>query len=210
MGILRSPHLDRDRDLTADIVPEVYLKSPAVRELNFPWTSHTFERQFTEIRSVWSDKFLYLHLWAKDSWVVAKETKAKGPVYRDDCLEVFVGLPSGGYLGWEINALGTCLEYRVEGWGAGPVADEHIDTKWKSAAQWKAKRHDAGWVLELRIPFAKDLGRMPNRGDSWPLTVNRLDLDRQGRQSLSTFSELAPDSPVWFHQPGGFGRLEFS
>jgi len=201
--------LDRDRDLTADIVPEAYFRCIAVRELNFPWAEHTFERQFTEIRTAWTDKFLYVHLWAKDSWVTAQETKPKGRVYQDDCLEVFLMPEPGRYFGWEVNALGTLLEYRAEGWGEGPVEDRHIDSRWKTSAQWKAKKHDAGWVLEMKIPFAKDLGRTPRRGDSWTATFNRLDLDRQGRQTLSTFSELAADSPVWFHQPPAFGTILF-
>jgi hypothetical protein len=210
MSTITALPLDRDRDLSADIVPEAYFRCTAVRELNFPWASQTFERQFTEVRAAWSDKFLYLHLWAKDSWVVAKETKAKGRVYDDDCLEVFLMPEAGRYWGWEVNPLGTLLDYRVEGWGEGPVEDRHIDTKTKTSAQWKARKHDAGWVFELRVPFAKELGRTPRRGDSWGVTFNRLDLDRQGRRTLSTFSDLAPESPVWFHQPAGFGQILFS
>lgn len=211
MNTITAIHLDRDREVSGDIVPEAYFKSPAVRELSYPWAAHTFERQFTEVRTVWSDKYLYVHLWAKDNWVTAKETKAKGPVYRDDCLEVFLMPEPGRYWGWEINAVGTCLEYRVEGWGTGPVEDRHMDLKWKTAAQWKARKHDAGWVLELRIPFSKDLGRScPRPGETWGITFNRLDLDRQNRMSLSTFSTLAPEGPVWFHQPPAFGQIVFA
>lgn len=209
MNTLHLLRLDRDRELSADIVPEAFFRCPAVRELNFPWSQATFERQFTEVRGAWTEKFLYLHLWAKDSWVVAQETKAKGRVYDDDCLEVFLSPESGRYWGWEVNPLGTCLDYRVEGWGDGPVEDRNIDIKTKTTAQWKARRHDAGWVLELKVPFVKEFGRTPSRGQTWGATFNRLDKDRQGRQSLSTFSDLAPDSPVWFHQPRGFGQIVF-
>lgn len=209
MKTITALRLEKDRDLTADIVPEIYLKCHAIRELSFPWASHSFDQQFTEVRTAWSDKYLYVHQWAKDSWVVAKETKAKGRVYQDDCLEVFVMPEEGRYWGWEVNSLGTCLDYRVEDWGPGPVEDRHIDLKWKTSAQWKARKHDAGWVFEIRIPFAKDLGKTPRRGDTWRITFNRLDLDRQGRQTLSTFSDLPSDGPVWFHQPGGFGQIVF-
>lgn len=208
MNTIIARRLDRDRDLSADIVPETYLKSAVFRELAFPWAEKAFEKQFTEVRTAWTDKFLYVHLWAKDSWVVGRETKAKGPVYNDDCLEVFVQPSEDRYLGWEVNALGTLLDYQASGWGAGPVEDRHIDVKWKTSAQWKARRHDAGWALELRIPFAKDLGKVPKTGDTWRITFNRLDLDRQGRMTLSTFSDLGPDR-VWFHQPAGFGQIVF-
>ena len=209
MNTLNALRFERDRDLTGDIVPEAYLRCQTVRELAFPWTSQAFDRQFTEIRAGWTDKHLYLHLWAKDSWVVGRETKAKGRVYEDDCLEVFLQPEPDRYWGWEINPLGTCLDYRVGGWADGPVEDRHIDVKWSTAAQWKARRHDAGWALELRIPFLKDLGRVPRRGEAWRATFNRLDLDRQGRQTLSTFSALPTNGPPWFHQPAGFGQIVF-
>ena len=209
MNTITALRIDRDRDLTADIVPEAYFRCQTIRELAFPFPEKIFERQFTEIRAVWSEKFLYVHLWAKDSWVVGRETKAKGRVYEDDCLEVFLQPEEGRYWGWEVNPLGTLLDYRVEGWGSGPVEDRHIDTRWKTQAQWKAKKHDAGWALEMRIPFSKEFGKAPRRGDSWRATFNRIDLDRQGRSTLSTFSDL-PAEPVWFHQPAGFGTLTFA
>jgi len=200
---------DRDRDLTGDIVPEAYLKCQAVRELTFPWASVSFERQLTEVRAGWTDKFLYVHLWAKDSWITAREKKPKGRVFDDDCLEVFLMPDQGRYFGWEVNALGTLLEYRVGGWGDGAVEEGHFDYKWKSSAVWKARRHDAGWVWEIKIPFSKDPGVVPRRGDAWRATFNRIDVDRQGRQSLSTFSDLGADDKVWFHRPSAFGQIVF-
>ena len=209
MNSLTALRFDRDRDLTGDIVPEAYFRCQAVRELNFPWASRTLERQFTELRAGWTDKFLYLHLWAKDSWITARETKAKGRVFEDDCLQVFLMPEQGWYRGWEINALGTLLEYQVSDWGAGAVETRHLDTKWKSQALWKARKHDAGWVLEMKIPFAKDLGRIPRHQEAWGVSINRIDMDRQGRSTLSTFSDLGAEDPIWFHQPAKFGQLVF-
>ncbi len=209
MNTLTALRLDRDRDLSADIVPEAYFRCQACRELAYPWAEKTVERQLTEIRAAWTDKFLYVHLWAKDSWIVAVETKAKGPVYKDDCLEMFLQPQDGIYYGWEVNALGTLLDYKVTGWDAGPVEPKHFDEKWKSSALIKVRKHDAGWVVEMKVPFLKDLGLAPRRGDAWRATFNRIDLDRQSRASLSTFSELDPGSPVWFHQPTGFGQIVF-
>ena len=209
MNTLTALRLDRDRDLSADIVPEAYFRCQAVRELLYPWPARTFERQLTEIRAAWTDKFLYVHLWAKDNWVTAQETKAKGPVYNDDCLEIFLQPDEGRYWGWEVNALGTLLDYKVEGWGSGPVEDKHFDYKWKTSSLLKIRKHDAGWVAEMKIPFAKDLGRTPRHGDSWRAAFNRIDIDRQGRSSLSTFSTLESDGPVWFHQPSAFGQIVF-
>jgi len=210
VNTLNALRLDRDRDLSADIIPEAYFRCQAVRELLYPWPSRTIERQLTEVRAAWTDRFLYIHLWAKDSWITAQETRAKGRVGSDDCLGVFLQPEEGLYWGWEVNALGTLLDYKVEGWGTGTVEEKHFDEKWRTSALLKVRKHDAGWVLEMKIPFVKELGRVPHRGDSWRVTFNRVDVDRQGRVSLSTFSELSPDSPIWFHQPSGFGQVVFA
>ncbi len=117
---------------------------------------------------------------------------------------------------------GTLLDYKVEGWGTSAVEEKHFDYKWKTSALFRVRRHDAGWVLEIKIPFAKDLLRTPRRGDSWRATFNRIDIDRQGHSSLSTFSalnrrdrfgstslprsaRLSSDSPLHLTRPVWFG-----
>ena len=198
MNTLQVLRFERDRELTGDIVPEAYFRCQAVRELSFPWASRSFERQFTEIRAGWTDKFLYLHLWAKDSWITP-----------EDSLTLALMPEEGRYWVWEANALGALSSCRVEGWGSGPVEERHLDNRWKSAAAWKAKRHDAGWVFEVKVPFHKDLGRIPQRGDVWRATFQRADADRQGRSTVSTFSDFEASSEVWFHQPSRFGQIVF-
>jgi hypothetical protein len=188
--------LDRDRDLTGDIVPEAYFRCVAVRELAYPWATYDAERQLTEIRAAWTDKFLYLHLWAKDSWVTA-----------EDRLSVHLQRGENEYTVWEGSASGALTAYKASGWNG--ESGLQFDRGWKSAAQTKIRVHDAGWVWELRIPFAKDLGDLPHRGDSWSASFHRTDVDRRGRTSLSTFSELNAEAEANFHQPAGFGQLVF-
>jgi hypothetical protein len=190
LNTLTAFRIDRDRDLTGDIVPEAYFKCVAVRELAYPWPNYDAERQLTEIRSAWSDKFLYLHLWAKDSWITA-----------EDKLTVVLQRGDTSFL-WEASASGTVAPSRAS--GVGP-----FDRTWKSAAQSKIRLHDAGWVWELRIPLAKDLGEPARRGETWRASFHRTDVDRRGRSSLSTFSELGPEPEGDFQQPAGFGQLVF-
>lgn len=192
MNTLTALRLDRDRELSGDIIPEAYFKCVAVRELAYPWASHDAERQLTEIRAAWTDKFLYLHLWAKDSWITAEDKMA---VVLQRAEESLV---------WEASASGTVTPSRALG------GDARFDHGWKSSAQSKIRRHDAGWVWEIRVPFAKDLGEPPRRGETWRASFHRTDVDRRGRSSLSTFSELGPDTEVNFHQPQGFGQILFA
>ena len=192
LNTLNALRLDRDRELTGDIVPEAYFKCVAVRELAYPWPSHDAERQLTEIRAAWTEKFLYLHLWAKDSWITA-----------DDRLTVFLQRSEQEYLVWECSASGAIASYKALG------TDNRFDRTWKTAAQSKIRLHDAGWVCELRIPFAKDWGSSPQRGETWGASFHRTDVDRRGRTSLSTFSDVAADAETDLHRTP-FGQMVFS
>jgi len=191
MNTLNALRLERDRELTGDIVPEAYFKCVAVRELEYPWASHDAERQLTEIRAAWTDKFLYLHLWAKDSWITEGD-KLTAVLQRGEELLVWEGEPPA-----KLSA------YRVSG------AESKVDRSWKTAAQTKLRMHDAGWVWELRVPFAKDIGEAPQRGQLWRASFHRTDVDRRGRTSLSTFSTAGGGEPD-FHQAAGFGQIVFT
>lgn len=197
--------LEKDHELTAGILPEVYFKSPSVKDFDFPWYEKAPSRQLSEVRAAWSPRFLYLHLWANDTFVAAKENRPKGLVTQDDCFSVFLQPPGTGYWVWEVNALGTLREYKVPG---TPVDEASFDHKWKTKALWKTQKHPAGWVLELKIPFEKDLGLTPRPGESWKATFNRFDVDSRGLLSLSTWSQLSA-SDQGFHHPQGFGELRF-
>ncbi len=176
-----------------DIVPEALFRAIAIRELDYPWPDHDVERQLTEIRASWTDKFLYLHVWAKDSWVTA-EDKIHLVLRRGDRSQV-----------WEATAAGTVTSYQA--WGQG--GETTFDRSWKTTAQSKIRLHDAGWVWEMRIPFAKDLGDVPARGDSWRAGVFRTDVDRRGRTSLSAFAEAPGPGEPDFHQPEILAQLIF-
>jgi hypothetical protein len=191
LNTLTALRLERDRELTGDIIPEAYFKCVAIRELAYPWASHDAERQLTEVRAAWTDKFLYLHLWAKDSWITAED---KLTVVLRRAEEILV---------WEASASGPVSSSRAAG------AEARFEAGWKSAAQSKIRLHDAGWVWDLRVPFAKDLGEPPRRGEAWSASFHRTDVDRRGRTSLSTFSDLGPETEVNFLQPAGFGQILF-
>ena len=198
MKICTAFYLNRDHDLTADILPEVYLRCASIKELSFPWPDFAFERELTEIRAAWSARSLYVHFWVKDNWITASST-----------LGVFVQPQSNRYCGFEIPVRGNFQAFRVTDWAPSEkVRPEQIDRKWKSAAVWKTRKHDAGWVGEIRIPFEKDFGVTPSRGDSWQITFNRTDINQRAQKSFSTWSEIEGE-PGWFHQPQGFGTLKF-
>lgn len=184
MMTLQSIRLDRDHEPLADILPESYLRSTAVREFLFPWPEQTFEEQFTELRSVWSEKYLYLHLWAKDSWIVP----------ADDRLTLSL-ISEANVWTWTAVAGGAITSQRETSGKSEP--------RWKSQATPKVRRHDAGWTWEIRIPWAKDLGLSPVSNAVLGLLVVREDKNRQNKTSVSVFGEPVGEDPG----PGWAGQL---
>jgi len=193
MNHMTALRLDRDRDPTADIVPEAYFRCVAVRELEFPSPETAVERQLTEARAAWTEKFLYVHLWFKDGWIT-----------KDDTVEVAFQPEVGinRVVGWKISALGDV-------WALDEGGLKAKDRS-RTGPLVKVRRHDAGWVVELKLSFLKDLIAQPRTGDSWGLTLHRTDVDRRNRVTHSTFSsDVVGGDESGFRDPRNFGRLLF-
>jgi hypothetical protein len=124
----------------------------------------------------------------------AKCADHDGPVFTDDCVEIFLSPELGGapYYHFVANSRGTRFEERVK------------DVAWE--APWTASGTvgKEGWVLEVAIPFAA-LGAKPEPGALW-----RLNLCRQrqagGANELSSWSATG----VSFHDTANFGYLVFA
>lgn len=136
------------------------------------------------------------------SFEVDSAPNPKSWVFNHSCLELFVQ-PEGSdfYYGWEIDAAGSCLDYRVAvGEGklaatcdclsdpaAGVLMQEiagqklFFDYDWQSHASWRMEVADEFWYLELFIPW-RDFGLdntienpvTPADGSCWRATINRI------------------------------------
>ncbi len=136
------------------------------------------------------------------SFDAATNPQPKSWVFNHHCLEVFIQ-PEGSpfYYGWEIDAAGSCLDYRVaveEGLleatctsltnpASGILKQEiggqglFFDYGWESHASWKIEVEDEFWYLELFIPWT-DFGLAntiensvtPAEGSLWRGTINRI------------------------------------
>ncbi|MCI6952931.1 MAG: hypothetical protein SPE30_09455 [Candidatus Treponema excrementipullorum] len=159
---------------------------------------------------------------------------ARGPkshVFNDDCFELFIRpTNSDFYYGWEINAAGSCLDYRVSlkqglltattsetteplsGIVETTIGDTVLtfDYDWQSNATWNIQVEDEFLYLELFIPW-KDFGlaEAPAEHTVWQGTVNRIipvpGTSQQALQSLLDFEgkNVIPR----FHQPDLFAKF---
>ncbi|MBM3475048.1 MAG: DUF4091 domain-containing protein [Armatimonadetes bacterium] len=148
--------------------------------------------QATVARVLFDDGNLYFGFECNESRRGAMVTligEPDGPVYLDDCVEVFVapGSDPMRYYHFVINA-------------AGVLRDElRQDETWNSRATAAARPTPDGWSAELAVPLA-DLDIPATAGREW-----RLNLCREERP----YAELSSWAPTQqgFHEPERFGWL---
>ncbi|HIE50954.1 MAG TPA: DUF4091 domain-containing protein [Armatimonadetes bacterium] len=130
-------------------------------------------------------------------------TQRDGPVWTDDCVEVFVQppaeVPSGGaiegkletlpYYHFIVNSRGVLYDERNR--------DARWDGEWKAATAWE----EGGWTVEFALPFSL-WGGLPPAEARWRLNVCR---SRTPQPELSCWSPTGSG----FHVPKRFGEVSF-
>ena len=179
------------------------------------WTSG--EKEQTVGKLLWDDENLYLSFLSRDKHISAEVVKRHGPVSGDDCVELFVSPNPAkvrNYYGFEINAIGTMLNFLRADWYRGPFNWEPEGVRYRTSFHGlPVKRdspEDSHWILEMAIPFKnfeKDAAHTPPRdGDEW-----RANLNRAGGKTDPQYSTWSPVSAAKpnFHVPESFGTLRF-
>lgn len=188
----------------------------------FPWNDVTTEPpQSTLTRMLYDDDALYILYECVDPYLHSEVTDKDGPVYKEDAVEIFV-TPNANditaYFGYEMNILGTFLDYMA--FKGGEHWTEQIHFEWESEGvriktTWDGtlNQHDdkdKGWTLEVAIPmdnFRHLGGRIPPMpGDMWRLNLNRTAGDKG---QFSVWSDPGTDKPS-FHHSAYFGKAWFS
>lgn len=191
-------------------------QAPSAGDFHFNWWKEGAKEQ-TVVKLLWDDQNLYLGYYCHDRHISATVTERHGPVSRDDCVEVFLS-PNPekvrNYYGFEINVIGTMLNFIRADWYKGPFHWEPEEVRYRTSFHGLPEKRespdDDHWILELAIPFTnfeKDAAHTPPLdGDTW-----RLNLNRAGgitNAQYSTWSPVASPKPN-FHVPESFGRVRF-
>jgi hypothetical protein len=148
--------------------------------------------QGTQVRVLYDDACLYVSFVCAEAQMdkVATAVKdAAGPVWEDDCVEVFVSpyADPARYYHFLVNA-------------AGVLRDElGQDNAWSSGARAAVRPGKGEWSVELAIPF-HDLALDESVGPTW-----RANFARNERPS-GEVSSWAPCASQ-FHEPASFGEL---
>ncbi|MFO7945518.1 MAG: carbohydrate-binding family 9-like protein, partial [Armatimonadota bacterium] len=137
----------------------------------------------TDVRLLCDGKNLYFGITChedKMDYLTAGITRDGGPVWQDDCVEIFVdsNIDRATYKQVAVNSLG------VQAWNAKP------DSTWRADSHVETKLYDDRWTVEMSIPM-DDLGLT---GSQFGLNVCR---ERRPMERL----ELS----CWSPTGGGFG-----
>lgn len=191
-------------------------RAPSAGDFHFNWWT-AGEKEQTVAKILWDDKNLYVGYRCADKHIAAEVVKRHGPVSLDDAVEIFISPnPSKlrNYYGFEMNVIGTELNFIRADWYKGPFLTEPAGVRLATSHQGVTVKRDAPeddhWILEVAIPlkiFANDAAHTPPRdGDTW-----RLNLNRAGGKTNAQYSTWAPvktEKPN-FHVPEAFGEARF-
>ncbi len=177
----------------------------------------------TEVRLLYDDRYLYVGFRCEDEHVWGTIKRRDGPIYDEECVEVFVNPANATHQYYEIN-----LSPRNVVFDACIVNErtpQNPEGTFKSLKQWdveglrsatavpgklNAPGNAKEWTAELAIPITQLYGapHCPiQRGDIWRANFYRIDTPEKGQ---------APDLYAWsptarraFHLPWRFGYLQF-
>ncbi|MBK5292418.1 MAG: carbohydrate-binding family 9-like protein [Acidobacteriia bacterium] len=211
--ILRAPApivIDGKLDETA------WRQAPAASDFHFNWWKEGPKEQ-TVAKLLWDDENLYVGFYCHDKNISGQVVQRHGPVSRDDCVEAFISPNASkprNYYGFEINVLGTMLNFIRADWYKGPFNTEPEGVRYRTSFHGLPVKNespeDDHWILELAIPFknfVKDAPNTPPRdGDAWRLNLNRA--GGRTNAQYSTWSPVSAEKPN-FHVPEAFGSVRF-
>lgn len=186
--------------------------------LIFPWEQQTGVKQRTTVKLLYDQNYLYVGYDCADVDITAIYENRDDPVYRDDCVEIFLRPegPSESYFGLEMNARGVLYDYFYAFPQPHDKSPDLAGVLLKTALRGTLNRgddQDQGWSLELALPW-RSLRQVaeqlpPAAGAQWRVQLNRWDgTEAKGRRlSMWCHSGLQRAHP---HNPLRFGRVFFA
>jgi hypothetical protein len=151
-------------------------------------------------RMTWDEQNLYVFVQVIDSDVYSPYTKHDEPLWKQDCVEIFIDANGDrrGYVELQVNPNNATFDSFFRGTRAEP-GDESWDSQIITAVKVrgtpdKAGDTDQGWDVEIAIPLAAVKGRdtnmavslPPKVGDRWKLNVVRPDYRSGGGNPSAT------------------------
>jgi len=156
MSILKVPYFPGGRYESADLKLADFFLLNKPNKLAFePWQSD-FDRPEVTFNIGYGDDAIFLAFNVKEKYFKAIYKKTNEPVYKDSCVEFFIGFDeSDTYYNFEFNAIGTALvAYGLP--GKRELLPESLINDIQSVVSNKTVSGDSlpfQWEIGLKIPF---------------------------------------------------------
>lgn len=194
----------------------VWDRAEPVRDFVEPWAA-TRGPVRTEVRLLWNAQCLFVRFDSHGAELAARRTRRHSDVCNDSCVEMFISpfldAPER-YFTFEINALGTMLNRKMDLAASPPLKDPWFPIGMRIGHSTTGVAADiaepTAWSVELAVPWSQftigpNLYR-PETGSRW-----RVNFMRCGGKRLNPFLMWSPalGPKPSYHQPAYFGDLEF-
>jgi len=201
----------------------VWKDVPALDIAHFYETALSDHRPRTQAKVLYDSDGLYLHFRVEDRYVRSIETKYRGKVWEDACVEFFVEPVAGrGYFNFEINCGGTMLlSYKENPEWTGEVLRKSGGVPWDLAKDVTIYhsmpktvepeiQEPVVWNVEYFIPYAifeaylGDLGDVA--GQTWRANFYKC-AENNSHPHWASWSLITKE--LNFHQPEFFSEIHF-
>lgn len=204
-----------DKSLTyassLDLISAALDGSPQTALRHAPWPLFPY---YPEVRValLHAGNCLFLKFYVEEKIVVAAHHTTHSAVYKDSCVEFFVGLDDSGYYNFEFNALGACLA----AFGPGRADRQFLPVEAVDHIRRRViiDREPQGETMRWNLILAIPLGTL----------VHHQLASLTGVSCRANFYKCGDDLPephflAWrhiatpepdFHQPRYFGTLVFT
>jgi hypothetical protein len=199
--------------ITGDVMDDEALWAPAERiVINIPVREHLPISGGAVCRMLWDEGALHVLYEVKDSEINSAARTHDDPVWKGDCVELFVlgDFATGKY--WELNINPEGVVYdamntkHMNGWGGV------IDTKANATAmRVYTKRTGAGYRVQMSLPWGLapgfEAGGRAQKGRVVWMLAGWVNSTKEGKELRTIYYSHAPVLG-WFHNIWGYTRFE--
>ncbi len=161
---------------------------------------------------LWDRRYLYVGVDVEDDLLLANMTEHDEHLWEQDCVELMIAPGRSGrrYFEIQVSPRGVVFDARYDS-RRSPKPFGRVD--WSSRARAGASIRgtldddvgDAGYSVEIAIPWQAFSVSPPAIGDTWRANVYVMDSNRDGQRAAA----WSPPKVADFHVPGRFGILAF-
>ncbi len=176
----------------------------------------------TDVRLLCSDNYLYVGFYCEDDYIWGTVTERDGPIYDEECIEVFLNPADTKHQYYEINLSPNNVVYDAN--VLNSRTPENAYGKFVAQPQWHLEKLQTAvwiegeknvpgkgkhWTAEYAIPLDELFGAPnipPQPGDTWRVNFYRIDSPQKGKPEHYAWN---PTGRAAFHLPWKFGYLRF-